>query len=175
MEAIKLLELCHKNHTTIRRAFSTFGVSSVRDGRKPLSKHTESMVFACIMNWLVQRMRGPERVTVRHRVGRNTYEMRFSFTGGRLRVSVPKVVSTDKNFILYDWAENDTLIELTGEKINASVERANEIGRRKAKVAKQATSTQDEACASQAEVGQLTEEIEAHTSMVELDQIIIDI
>jgi len=51
--------------------------------------------------------------------------MKFRYIQGQLRVNVPKVVSTNTTFMLYDWTEADTLNELTVEKINASMQRAN--------------------------------------------------
>jgi len=125
MEVIELLRACAQRHITVKKAFSAFGVSNTRAMRKPLKQHTEEIEFACIMNWITRKMRSPKPVTVRLRVENTTYEIKFRYIRGQLRVNIPKVVSQDKTFIMYDWDERDTLIMLTAAKINASVQRAN--------------------------------------------------
>jgi len=152
--------MCSRNYTTVKRAFSTHGVSNTREAGKPLKEHTEEKVFACLMNWIIQQMKGPDQVTIRYKVGHTTYEMRFSYRAKQVRVSVPKVVSTDENFILYDWAEGDKLINLTVEKINASVQRTK--NKRKeieqnAQEPDQETST--EPCANSEELDQWLEDL----------------
>ena len=100
------------------------GVTSLKDGRKPLKQHTEKTVFACIMNWIITQMSSGESVSVRHKTEQGTYQMRFYYSTGHLLVTVPKLIATNRSFALYDWEETDSLISLSAEKINASITRA---------------------------------------------------
>ena len=162
MEVIELLRMCQKNYVTVKKAFSKYGIINIRDARKPFKELTEEEVFAYIMNWIVHQMRGPEQVTVRFKVEHTTYEMKFRYIRGQLRVNVPKVVSTNTTFMLYDWTEADTLNELTVEKVNASVQRANVKNiqvRREAAELQQAIWTSPESCLNSAEHAQIMAEI----------------
>jgi len=124
MEVIQLLEMCQKNYVNVKKAFYKNGLINLRDGAKPLKAKTEEEVFAYLMNWIGNQMANHEEVVIRHRVEEATYQMRFPYQQRHSRVTVPKLVSTDKDFILYEWKDDDILNELTAEKINTSVQRA---------------------------------------------------
>jgi len=126
MEEIEMLKLCQRNHITVKRAFSAYGVLHMKDKRKPFKELTEQEVFAYLMNWIVHQLKPPKQVTIRHRVEQTTFEMKFWHNQRHLRVNKPKVISTDEHFIPYDWAEDDNLVRMNEGRISASIQRADD-------------------------------------------------
>jgi len=64
MEVIQLLEMCQKNFTTVKQAFSRFGLLDLEDGNRPFNKLTEKEVFAYLINWILNNMHSSEKTTV---------------------------------------------------------------------------------------------------------------
>jgi len=126
MEEIQLLEMCRKNFTTVKRAFSRLGLREIQDGRKAFKELSEKELFAFLMNWIINQMEENETVTIRHRVEEGTYQINFHYARRQLRLSKPTIISTDKNFISYEWTNEDNYNEITEQKIRESIRKADE-------------------------------------------------
>jgi len=126
MEEIQLLEMCRKNYTTIRRAFSRLGLREIQDGIRPFKELSEKELFAFLMNWIINRMEKNETVTIRYRVEEKTYQIRFHYASRQLLLTKPTIISTDKNFISYEWTNEDNYNEITEQKIRESIRKADE-------------------------------------------------
>jgi len=50
MEVIQLLEMCRKNDTTVKKAFSRLGLREMQDGRRPFNELSDKDMFAYLMN-----------------------------------------------------------------------------------------------------------------------------
>jgi len=124
MEVIQLLEMCAKQYTTIKKAFSRVGLIRLQDRIRPFIDLTNDEVFAYLMNWIINVMKYKESVKIRYRVDERTYQMKFYYNYRQLKVTIPILISKDESYILYEWTEEDTFNEMTSAKINASVQRA---------------------------------------------------
>jgi len=102
MEVIQLLEMCRKNDIMVKRAFSRLGLREMQDGRRPFKELSDKDMFAYLINWIINQMKGDERTTIRYRVESETYQMEFYYACRQLRVKKPIVISTDENFVLYE-------------------------------------------------------------------------
>ena len=76
------------------------------------------------MNWIIRELSYEEAVVIKYKVDERTYEMKFHYHRRQLRVTKPAMISTDADYILYEWAEGDTFNKMTSEKISASIQRA---------------------------------------------------
>jgi len=126
MEVIQLLEMCQKQHITVKKAFSRLGLTCLQDGNRPFTKLTEDEVFAYLMNWIMNELKYEESVIIRYKADKGTYQMKFHYNRRHFRVTKPSLISTDVKFTHYEWTESDTFNEMTCEKINASIRRAEE-------------------------------------------------
>ena len=70
-------------------------------------------------------MKGDERAIIRYRAGNETYQMEFFYACRQLRVRKPTVISTDENFMLYEWTSEDNYNATTEETITESIKRAD--------------------------------------------------
>ena len=125
MEVIQLLEMCRKNDTTVKKAFSRLGLREMQDGGRPFNELSDKDMFAYLMNWIINQMKGDERAIIRYRVGNETYQMEFFYACRQLRVRKPTVISTDENFMLYEWTSEDNYNATTEETITESIKRAD--------------------------------------------------
>jgi len=125
MEVIQLLEKCRKGHISVRKAFAQYGITNLKDGNVPLKEKSEQEVFAYLINWTMNEMKHKEKMFIRYQVGEETYQIELHYVGKHMRVNKPVVISTDKNFVLYEWEDTDTLNELTVQKVMDSMHRAN--------------------------------------------------
>jgi len=126
MEVIQLLEMCQKNFTTVKQAFSRLGLLEFQDGNRPFSELTEKEEFAYLMNWIINQMKKDESVLIRYKADGNTYQMNFFYHNRQIRVKKPKIISNNKNFTSYIWTDEDTYNQLTTHKIMESIQRADE-------------------------------------------------
>jgi len=126
MEVIQLLEMCQKNYITVKKAFSKLGLLEIQDGIKSFKELSEKEVFAYLMNWLINQMKGDEAVTIRYRVEEKTYQMKFHYARRQLRITKPIIISTDACFISYEWTNEDNFNEMTEQKIRENIRKADE-------------------------------------------------
>jgi len=126
MEVIQLLEMCQKRFTTVKQAFSRFGLLELKDGNKSFNKLNEKEVFAYLMNWALNNMQLSEHVNIRYKVEDNTYQFRIGYQERHLRVTKPQVISDKANFISYIWTADDVYNQLNVKKIMESIQRADE-------------------------------------------------
>jgi len=87
MDVIKLLEMCQKQHITIKKAFSSFGLTCLRDRNKPFIMLTDEEVFAYLMNWIIRELSYEEAVVIKYKVDERTYQMKFHYHRRQLRVT----------------------------------------------------------------------------------------
>jgi len=125
MEEIQLLEMCRKNFTTVKRAFSRLGLREIQDERKSFKELSEKELFAYLMNWIINQMKGDETVTIRYRVEEETYQIKFYYARRQLRLTKPTIISTDEEFVSYEWTNEDNYNELTEQKIRESIRKAD--------------------------------------------------
>jgi len=125
MEVMQLLEMCRKNDTTVKKAFSRLGLRDMQEGRRPFKELSEKDLFAYLMNWIINQMQGDEKALMRYRVGKETYQMEFYYACRQLRLRKPVIISTDENFVLYEWTNEDNYNETTEHTIAESIRRAD--------------------------------------------------
>jgi len=87
---------------------------------------TEQEVFVYLIHWIVHEMDQDDSTTIRYRVEEKTYQMKFFYHWRQMRVSAPLMISMDAQFTLYEWADEDTFNGITAQKIQESVQRADE-------------------------------------------------
>ena len=126
MEELQLLDMCRKNYTTVKKAFSKLGLSKMKDGMRPFKELSEEELFAFLMNWILNQMGKSEIVTMRYKVKEETYQMKFHYVNRQIVVSKPTIISTSKDFLPYDWMNEDNYNEMTAQKIEESIRRADE-------------------------------------------------
>jgi len=71
-------------------------------------------------------MEKKETVAIRYKVEEETYQMKFYYACRQIRVTKQTIISTDKNFISYEWTDEDNYNEITERKIQVSIRRADE-------------------------------------------------
>jgi len=89
------------------------------------NKLTEKEVFAYLINWILNNMHSSEKATLRYKINGHTYQFKFSYQARHLRVTKPKVISDNVNFISYIWTKEDVYNQLNVQKIMESIQRAD--------------------------------------------------
>jgi len=121
METLQLLEACYRRQITLKQAFSFVGLSKVTMKDKSFNTLTEEEVFACIMNWIINKLKRDTRLDIRTRVEGKIYQAKIHFDERNIRVKKPVIIEEEEGSMMYDWPDEATFNTLTVDMLTRSM------------------------------------------------------
>jgi len=121
----------HKSRSSVKKMFCWIGLSKPSELDKPIKDMNKEDEFRCVMNWVMHKMPKGEIATIRFEALDQAYQVKIGNDRQRLYVYKPILMPTIINPTLYDWEGEETYHTLTTDKIRSSIQRADQMNRKK--------------------------------------------
>ena len=126
MEILQMFVNCGQRKTSVKQEFEWIGLTNSALKKTSLKELDEETVFACMMNWIINKMQQEESTKLRFRVANKVYQVTLYYNQKRLRTKdLEKIAEDDDGFILHDCAEETNYDNLTVEKMQQSLNHAD--------------------------------------------------
>ena len=126
MEQLQLFKDCLTKETTLRQAFSCFGINKAAKRYEIFKEMDEDTVFACIMNWMIHQMPTEQTLRIRFKTENGVYQVKIKSHKRHLQINSLTLLTEDvKEFMLYDWKEKTTYDNLTSETVKEAIKGAD--------------------------------------------------